>query len=196
MRARARGCVVSVRRAMPPQACPGPGRQPCARKHARTHALAGPRLSYDAPHQRPRAAPTPTHNTPHTHHEREVTLEEGLLLRAREVVRGGLVDAGVVQRDLALGLAAVHDGHNLHALGRVDGRVVAQKLCGARGVAWRDVCVRVCAAVGVCAWKGQTRPCHARHAHARTRARNCTTHARRRHTLPNPPPHRWCRRRG
>jgi hypothetical protein len=66
-------------------------------------------------------------------HEGEVTLHEVTLLCAGEVVTGGLVNAGVVESDLAVGLAAVDDWDNLDTLGGVDGGVVAQVVCEQQG---------------------------------------------------------------
>lgn len=66
-------------------------------------------------------------------HEGEVALQEVTLLCAGEVVTGGLVDAGVVECDLAVGLAAVHDRHNFDTLGSVDSGVVAQVVCEQQG---------------------------------------------------------------
>jgi hypothetical protein len=38
----------------------------------------------------------------------------------------GFIDAGVMEGDLAVGLAAIHDGHYLHTFGGIDGGAVAQ----------------------------------------------------------------------
>jgi hypothetical protein len=64
-------------------------------------------------------------------HEGEITLLELLLLWAGVVVRGGFVNAGILQHDLALGHAPVKKGHHFHCLGVgcEDGGVVAHILC-------------------------------------------------------------------